>query len=268
MNTASIHSTRSGTGTGPVIALLLGLMLLLARASSALALTDEEIRSAQKGVSAMPVGQRIAFWADKFVGVPYDPDPLGEYVTRKAIVADERVDCMYLTFRSLELSLGRTPEESLDIALDKRFRTKGVVEGGVVTNYEDRFEYGEDMIDSGKWGREVTADLGPLTLVEGTRGKGQVGMLSKETLLSLLKGDRGPQSALRSGDFIFFMTAPRKRVADEMVGHIGVVAQDEGSLLLIHASGKKKKGGMVRKVSLYDYLSSMPFAGVRVTRYY
>ncbi|HTR45598.1 MAG TPA: hypothetical protein VMH06_07795, partial [Thermodesulfovibrionales bacterium] len=217
---------------------------------------------------SMPVGEKIAFWAEKFVGVPYDADPLGVYVTRRTLVADDRVDCMYLTFRALELALGLTPEESLDIALDKRFMTRGRVESGVVMNYEDRFQYGEDMIDSGKWGRELTGDLGPLTLVEGTRGRGQVGMLSKETARSLFREGRKSPSTLRSGDFMFFLKSPESRVADEMVGHIGIVTQDKEGLFLIHASGKKNKEGIVRKVSLYDYLNSMPFAGVRVTRYY
>lgn len=241
--------------------------LFLFACTEAFALTREEIQPAQKKVAALPVGERIAFWAEKFVGVPYDPDPLGEYVTRKALVADERVDCMYLTFRALELALGRTPEESLDIALEKRFRSKGRVQDGMVLNYEERFEYGEDMIDSGKWGREVTDALGPLTMVEGTRGRGQVGMLSKETVRSLFREGRNSRPALKSGDLIFFMKSPPQRVADEMVGHIGVVAQDKEGLFLIHASGKKGKGGVVRKVFLYDYLNSMPFAGVRVSRY-
>jgi len=262
----SVHPVKRRVRRRPAAVLAPVLMLLLA-CSAASALTESEIKSAQKAVSVLPVGERIAFWAEKFIGVPYDPDPLGEYVTRKTLVADDRVDCMYLTFRALELSLGRTPDESLDIALDKRFRTKGRVEGGVVTNYEDRFQYGEDMIDSGKWGREVTGDLGPLTLVQGTRGRGQVGMLSKETFISLLREGRNPKATLRSGDLIFFIKSPQKRVADEMVGHIGIVTQDKEGLFLVHASGKKKKEGVVRKVSLYDYLNSMPFAGVRVIRY-
>jgi hypothetical protein len=36
---------------------------------------------------------------------------------------------------------------------------------------------------------------------------------------------------------------------------------------LIHAGGTKKAGGKVKKVLLKDYLSSMPFVGVKVTRF-
>ena len=51
--------------------------------------------------------ERIAFWAEQYIDVPYDTDPWGDYVRKNVIVADERVDCMYLTFRSVELALGR-----------------------------------------------------------------------------------------------------------------------------------------------------------------
>jgi hypothetical protein len=266
MDVVSLHTAKRNRRRSAAIILPFAFALFFA-CSTVFALTDEEIRPTQKTLSVMPVGEKIAFWAEKFVGVPYDPDPLGAYVTRRALVADDRVDCMYLTFRAFELALGLTPEESLDIALDKRFKTRGRVEGGVVLNYEDRFQYGEDMIDSGKWGREVTGDLGPLTFVKGTRGREQVGMLSKETVLSLFREGRNSRSALRSGDFMFFLKSPQSRIADEMVGHIGIVTQDKEGLFLVHASGKKKKEGVVKKVSLYDYLNSMPFAGVRVSRY-
>ena len=42
------------------------------------------------------------------------------------------------------------PDKAIDIALDKRFITKGRLDSkGNVVNYEDRFQYGEDMLDSG-----------------------------------------------------------------------------------------------------------------------
>ncbi len=56
-------------------------------------MSDSEIAVFQKEITNKPVGERIALWAERFVGAPYDPDPLGEYVTKEVIVADERVDC-------------------------------------------------------------------------------------------------------------------------------------------------------------------------------
>lgn len=242
--------------------IILSLAFLLA-APYAAALTDPEVRSFQKKIAHLPLGERIALWAERFVGVPYDTDPLGEYVTKKVIVADERVDCMYLSFRSVELALGGAPEEAVTVALEKRFRGKGVLKGGLVANYEDRFEYGEDMIDSGKWGREVTGLIGPVTSIQGTRGRDSVGMLSREEFLSGL----GRPGLLQSGDFIFFIKKPDKRVAGEVVGHIGIVRMEGGLPFLIHAGGKKNIGGRVQKVPLGDYVRSMPFAGVRVSRF-
>ncbi len=85
------------------------------------AMPDEEIASLQREIADRPVGDRIAFWAEKFVDTPYDPDPLGEYVRKNVIIADERVDCMYLTFRSVELAFGKDPDDAVSVALDKRF---------------------------------------------------------------------------------------------------------------------------------------------------
>jgi hypothetical protein len=135
------------------------------------ALTDKEIQKFQSQLRGKSVGEKIAFWAEKFIGVPYDTNPLGEYVSKATIVTDERVDCMYLTFRAVELALSRTPEEAIQIALEKRFHSKGILKNGKVVNYDDRFEYGEDMIESGRWGKEVTSEVGKMTKIKGSRGK-------------------------------------------------------------------------------------------------
>ena len=177
---------------------------------------DTEIAVFQKEIADKSVGERIALWAEKFVGTPYDPDPLGEYVTKKAIVADERADCMYLSFRAVELALSLTPDKAIDIALDKRFITKGRLDSkGNVINYEDRFQYGEDMLDSGRWGKEITEQLGKVTEIKGSRGREKVKIISKETLLKSIKVSKyqsikdsdtltlGRSDTFKSGDLIF-----------------------------------------------------------------
>ncbi len=231
------------------------------------ALTGEEIQKFQTTLMGKPIGERIVFWAEKFIGIPYDMDPLGEYVSKRTVVADERVDCMYLTFRVVELALSQTPEGAVQVALEKRFHSKGLLKDGQVINYDDRFEYGEDMIESGKWGREVTAEIGKITKVKGARGKDFVEVLCSDVLLKGLTN-------LRSGDIIFFVTKPEKRKAGEVVGHMGFVKVEKrpehpGSreTYLIHASGTKSKGGMVKKVLLKDYLSGTGFIGVKITRF-
>jgi hypothetical protein len=210
------------------------------------------------------VGERIAFWAEQFIGTPYDKDPQGEYVTKGTIVADERVDCMYLTFRAVELALGKTPEEAIQIALDKRFHSRGILRDGKVTNYEDRFDYGEDMIPSGKWGRDVTGEMGRTTRIKGSRGRDFYEILPPQEIRQGMK-------KLQSGDIFFFMTRPEKRKVNEAVGHIGIIKVEGNSarkeIYLIHAGGSKSKGGAVKKVLLQDYISRMPFVGVIITRF-
>jgi len=230
------------------------------------ALTDEEIQKYQTFLARKPIGEKIVFWAEKFIGTPYDMDPSGEYVSKATIVADEMMDCMYLTFRVAELALSETPEEAIQVALEKRFHSKGVLKNRQVMNYDDRFEYGEDMIESGKWGKEVTTEIGKITKIKGSRGKDFVEVLPSGALL------RG-QKNLKSGDIIFFATKPEKRKVGEIIGHIGIIKVEKrlsdpgtGEVYLIHASGTKGKGGVVKKVLLKDYLSKMPFIGVKITR--
>ncbi len=222
-------------------------------------LMDEEIQRFQTLLKDQPVGVRIAFWAEKFMGVPYDVDPMGEYVSKAAVVADERVDCMYLVFRAVELALSQTPEDAVQIALDKRFHSKGILQEDRVANYEDRFEYGEDMIYSGKWGREVTSQFGKVLRLKGSRNLAFVDFLPSGELIQSME-------KLKSGDLLFFVKAPESRVNREIVGHIGIVKVDQ-TVSLIHASGTKKKGGAVQKVLLKDYLQKMPFIGVKITRF-
>ncbi len=224
------------------------------------AMPNEEVAALQRQVADRPVGERIAFWAERFVGTPYDPDPLGEYVRKSVIVADERVDCMYLTFRAVELALGRDPDDAVSIALEKRFATRGRVSEGKVLNYEDRFQYGEDMIDSGKWGKEITSSLGKTDEMPGIRGREKVSFVSPENIL--LNLDR-----LKSGDIVFFVNSPERMQEGQIIGHLGIISREGENVYLIHASGRKNMSGQVRKVLFQEYVRTMPFAGIRVSRF-
>jgi len=167
---------------------------------------------------------------------------------------------MYLTFRAVELAIGHTPAEAIQVALDKRFHSKGTLREGKVSNYEDRFEYGEDMISSGKWGSEITGDIGNTLRIKGSRGKDFVDILLPDELYRGLR-------KLKSGDIVFFIKKPEERKVGEIVGHIGIVkVEQDQEAYLIHASGTKERGGRVKKVLLKDYVSQMPFIGVKITR--
>ncbi len=237
------------------------------RAKTPAELTAGEILLAQARSSRLPLGKRIAYWAGRFIGTPYDPDPLGLYVRTNRIVADEKVDCMYLTFRSVELAESTTPGEAIAKALDLRFLTRGALADGIVTNYDQRFQYGEDMVLSGKWGRNITADLGAVKTIEGTRGKEEVEILPKNVLAT-----KALQKKLRDGDIIYWVKDPKKRAADEIVAHLAIIHIKTGRPYLIHASGSKDRpgapgGGVVKEVPFAEYVHSMGFIGAFVTRF-
>lgn len=226
-----------------------------------------EIQKLQDLVNTKRIGERIAFWGEQFVGAPYDIDPLGEYVRSEKVVCDCRVDCMYLVFRAAELAQANTPEGAMDRSLDLRFRTRGRIECGRVTNYNERFAYAEDMIASGRWGRDITTELGKAIDIQGTRGREKVTILLKDEL-----SKPGVYGNLKTGDLIFFVEDPAKRVADEVIGHLGIIKVENGSLVLIHASGLKGSdersgGGVVKKVSLLEYFANMEFIGAKFTRF-
>ncbi len=237
--------------------LLTSLILLPALAFAFM--PEDEIALLQQASSGWSLGERIAFWGERFVDTPYDADPMGAYVTRRVIVADDRVDCMYHVFRSVELAVGKDPAGSLDVALDLRFHSKGAVEAGKVLNYDDRYRYGEDMIDSGKWGREITSAVGSPALVRGKHDGDLLPMIKKQDIHSVLP-------KLTNGDIVFFIKDPGKRENDEIVGHLGIIKIEGGDVYIISAFGQKNKGGRVKKVLMSEYSAGMPFVGIRVTR--
>jgi hypothetical protein len=135
-----------------------------------------------------------------------------------------------------------------------------VVKDGLVTNYDDRFQYGEDMIDSGKWGREVTSELDRTCTVPDSRRQKRVWYAP---VTSISKG----LPKLKEGDIIFFVKRPERRICDEVIGHMGIIKIERGTPLLIHAAGTKKSGGVVRKVDLGQFIRKMPYIGAKVTRF-
>ncbi|MBF0566402.1 MAG: hypothetical protein HQK89_14320 [Nitrospirae bacterium] len=230
-------------------------------------MNDEDIGKTQVSVAGLSLGDKLSFWASTFVGTPYDTDPLGAYVTNRAVKYDEAVDCMYLVFRVTELALSNTPSQSVDIALDKRFKTHGIVdESGKVVNYSDRFMYAIDMILSGKWGEDITKKVGETVEIRGERGIAAVSAIPASTANRSMAG-------LKSGDIVFFVKYPSRRVNAEIIGHMGILKRKADKLYLIHASGVKgtlkaaKASYKVVETDFGKYVSTMPFAGIIVTRF-
>jgi hypothetical protein len=230
-------------------------------------MTADEVLLAQARAAKLDLGRRIAYWAGRFIGTPYDPDPLGLYVRTNRIIADEKADCMYHVFRSVELARSSTPDEAVSRALVLRFVTQGRLADGLVTNYDERFQYGEDMVMSGKWGRNITADLGMTKNIIGARGRDTVDILPKNSLAT-----RAFQKKLQDGDIVYWVKDPKKRGIDEIVGHLSIVRIKSGRVYVIHAAGDKdtktrRGGGVVKEVLFADYVNSMRFIGAFVTRF-
>lgn len=246
------------------ISIVFGFLAMAFVSTSALAVFppgESQIAHKQTSLGGLPTGQRIAAWAESFVGVPYDIDPQGLYVTSRRIVADEAVDCMYHTFRSVELALTNSPRAARDSARKLRFSTEGKLgPDGLVLNYDERYAYAMDMVRGGRWGQNVTAALGDTLRIKGARGLEHLDILPAS-------GIKGALPRLMSGDVVYFIKLPSKRVVGEIVGHLGILKREGNDVFLIHASGRKNKGGQVVKLKLMDYTDTMPFIGILVTRF-
>jgi cell wall-associated NlpC family hydrolase len=231
-------------------------------------MTADKILAAQTRIAKLPVGRRISYWAGRFIGTPYDPDPLGLYVRTNRIIADEKVDCMYHTFRAVELAQSSTPDGAVELALNLRFVTQGRLVNGLVENYNERFEYGEDMVFSGKWGRNVTTELGAGRTIPGSRGREEVEILPKPVLMT-----RTLQKKLQDGDIVFWVKDPKKRSSvEEIVAHLSIVHIKSGRPYVIHAAGDKDRngapgGGTVKELPFSEYARNMRFIGAFVTRF-
>ena len=175
---------------------------------------------------------------------------------------------MYHAFRSVELAEGGTPREAIDKALTLRFITKGTLVDGLVTNYDQRFQYGEDMVVSGKWGKNITTELGTTEKIVGSRGKDEVEILPKSILAT-----RTLQEKLQDGDIIYWVKDPKKRSSlEEIVAHLSIVRLKAGRAYLVHAAGNKDREerpgrGVVKEVRFADYVRTMRFIGAFVTRF-
>jgi len=209
------------------------------------------------------VSENIVKCANGFIGTPYDVNPIGQYVENKDIVYDAEMDCMYFVFRCTELANASfNEEESQKIGLNLRFKTQGVIGSeGKVENYDERFDYAEDMVLSKKWGKNVTRKIGKLSKIEGRRGIAEFEYV-KNADIEIEK--------FKNGDIIFWVKPFKKRVIGEIIGHLGFIELNEGNVYFVHASGvknKEKQSDGVTKILLKEYLVKTKFIGVAVKRF-
>ena len=229
------------------------------------------------------IGMRIDKYARRFLGTPYDKIKIGAYVANKTIIYDREVDCMYLVFRVLELALADGDDgRAVQIALKNRFRTYGKLDkNSKVINYDERYEYSEDVIASGKFGKSIFTD-NEMQKTDGDRMYKHwyqlpiKDVINNEKIFNKENNQNGKEERIldriKTGDIIFFIRKKEIRVVNEIVAHLGIVERmKNGDVYVIHASGKKDPNNIdegVVRVKLGEYLKNKldKFSGIYITR--
>jgi hypothetical protein len=239
-----------------------------------------EIDAEMARLAALPVGERIADWAEWFyllgdTTYVYGRDPQG-YVTQGRLVDDCHTDCVLFFYRTTELGRSSSALEAVQFAFGTRFYGASLEEvvrpdGRVDYDTPVHLEYAMDILRSGYWGADVTAAIGPAVTDEVGTSRypaGTIQYVPKEKL-ALEK--------LQSGDIVFFITDERTprgqsvRQGGDLIGHLGIVKVENGTPFLIHAASKGiaglYPGARVEKIELAVYLKRVEtFKGVMATR--
>ena len=189
---------------------------------------------------------------------------------------------MYLVFRVIELAVANGDEQkAINFALDNRFHTKGKLDtDGKVMNYGERYQYSEDVIADGKFGKSIFTN-NEMQEIQGERMHTKWFQLPIEDVINnvVIKNYNFNQTnkrifdRIKTGDVVFFIRKKELRKVGEIIAHLGILEKTKnGNVYVIHASGKKdpewKDAGVVR-VRLDKYLKNKinKFAGVYITRF-
>ncbi|MBD3236408.1 MAG: DUF1460 domain-containing protein [Candidatus Eisenbacteria bacterium] len=243
-------------------------------------LPSATIDSLMQRLSARPVGERIAGWADYFhqrgdaryrFGLAE-----GGYVSEGRLVDDFHTDCVLFFYRTTELGRSSSAVEAVQFAFGTRFygaTLEEVVsdEGRVDYDSPVHLDYTVDIIRSGIWGQQITATLGETVADEAGTDRyppGTVHYVPKQKV-------RWAQ--LQDGDIVYFVSdeatdaGRRTREVGAIIGHLGIVEVEGGQVYVIHAASKGLAGfyesGRVVKVPLKTYLERVEtFKGVMATR--
>nr|MEE4268209.1 alpha/beta hydrolase [Candidatus Krumholzibacteria bacterium] len=229
----------------------------------------------------LTTGQQVGFWARHFLdqgGQAYCFGLAEEgYVTRGYLWDDRAFDCISFLYRCTELARARDNDEALAWALRTRFSgadPDSVVDAQGRVDYDrpEHLDFSLDMIRSGIWGRDITAQLvGVVTDTVGTSRypAGSFQYVDAESL---------DVDELREGDVVWMVLSPWHKDGAMLrqdyglvIGHVGIVLVEGDQAYLCHAASKPlpglyEKTGLV-KVPLPEYLARVgKFAGVMVTR--
>lgn len=230
--------------------------------------------------TTMSLGDRVAAWARWFlargdVHYLYGRDP-GGYVTEGRLCSDFTTDCVLFMNRTTELARSASAREAVQFAFGTRFYGASVEhavreDGRVDFDDPAHLEYSEEMVRSGVWGADVTAECG--AALRDTVGSSH----APADTVRFLPTAGIDYAELKNGDIAWFIgdeTAPgaiERRREGTMIHHLGILVRDGDRVMLIHPAARPLPGvyertGLV-EVPLATYLSRVSrFKGILVTR--
>ncbi|MBU8872073.1 MAG: hypothetical protein KOO60_14490 [Gemmatimonadales bacterium] len=230
----------------------------------------------------LPVPARVAAWARRFLaapGVGYLFGPAGGgYVAEGRLVLDTRHDCVSLMYRCSELGRADSAVDALEWALRTRF-AGGTLDsligrtGRVDYDSPEHLDFSLDMIRSGYWGSDITADLNGAVPDSAGSSRYPAGDFVYVPSGSLVGAE------IFEGDIVWLVLDPGSESGRKLrqefglvIGHLGIVIREGEEPWIVHAAsrglpGYYENGGVV-KVPLAVYLSRVEkFCGVVVTRF-
>ncbi|MBN2172133.1 MAG: hypothetical protein JW819_12510 [Candidatus Krumholzibacteriota bacterium] len=239
----------------------------------------DSLLAAERG---LPTARRIGLWARRFLADPSSEYRFGlapgGYVTEGLLASDHRQDCVSLLYRATELAQAADHRAALRRALATRFAgapADSVIDAAGRADYDrpEHLDYSLDMIRAGHWGRDVTASLA------GARPDSAGSARYPAGSFRYVPGTELDTRELREGDVAWFVLNPAhpaaRRLREEhglVIGHIGLLVEENGAILLIHAASSDLEGvypgGRVASAPLRLYLERVDrFCGVVVTRF-
>jgi hypothetical protein len=210
---------------------------------TAAVLPSARIDSVMKALDGKSLGEKTSAWARYFldrgdVRYLYGRDP-GGYVTNGLLCQDFATDCVLFLCRTTELARSTTAEEAVQFAFGTRFYgasvEQAVLDDGRV-DYDNPavLQYAEDMLKSGVWGKDVTADCGA-SLLDAV-GSSRV----PPDTLRYVPTSGIDYAKLQDGDLVWFVGdenrpgASADRMKGTLIHHLGVLAREGDDVYLIH----------------------------------
>lgn len=244
--------------------------------------TNSEIDSLLAAESGRATGERVGLWVRRFLAAPgisyrFGPEP-GGYVDLGRVVLDDHHDCVSLVYRCTELAHAGSAAAAVDRALSTRFAGADLdsladAEGRVDYDRPEHLDFSLDMIRSGWWGRDISAELTGAVPDSAGSARYAPGSFIMVSAKALVPGE------LQEGDIVWFVLDPGhpagRRLRREfglVIGHLGIVILAEGRPWLVHAASSELtdwyEGDRIAKVPLAVYLDRVErFAGIIVTRF-